>query len=208
MRSRLRIRIRIEVKSWIRIQIRTTAKSLIRIRIRIKVMRIRNPGVKKGKKASCNYGYVYIAWLRNNKQVRHKMVRCQKIRGLPGEGLDSILAFSSEERNSKKCAAVPRCYSIASAMKARNRRAYCSGSTVDIPAHHRERLRPKGDRQSCQKVTKIIRLSLCVPGNRALGGTEVCESALFCDGSLSEWVCGRTATPTQPEHDFFSMTII
>jgi hypothetical protein len=62
-----------------------------------------------------------------------------KYEGFRG-GLDSILAFSSEERNLKKCAGLPRCYSIASAMNARNRRAYCSGSTVDIPAHHSGRL--------------------------------------------------------------------
>ncbi len=49
MKSRLRIRIRIEVKSLIRIQIRTEVKSLIQIRIKC-VMRIRNPGVKRAKK--------------------------------------------------------------------------------------------------------------------------------------------------------------
>jgi hypothetical protein len=74
MRRRLRIRIRI-VKSWIRIQIRIKVKSSIRIRIK------NGCGSETlaeiGQKASCKYGYVCIAWSRNNKQVRHKMVRCQ-----------------------------------------------------------------------------------------------------------------------------------
>jgi hypothetical protein len=47
MRSRIQVRIRIEVKSWI--QIRSKVKSWIRIRI--KVMRLRNPAHEYTKKA-------------------------------------------------------------------------------------------------------------------------------------------------------------
>jgi hypothetical protein len=103
MKSRLRIRIRIEVKNWIRIQIRTEVKSLIRFRI--KVMRIRNPGVKKGKKASCKYGYVCIAWSRNNKQVRYKNGEKSGNTGLQRR-LDLLIRFLLRNlKNARACRA-------------------------------------------------------------------------------------------------------